>query len=432
MGQNPPVDDLAAWLFGAVSLWGAWFTWNAHRPSRRWHLLALSFFAAWFTGELALWHLAWQAVGVAVFVAAGALEHWPGWVGLVVTAASWVGLVRLAVEARQAAGVIDATLRDDLGLGNQPLERRIPLRQLLVPLYLRDRRVERVRNLRYGPAGRRNLCDVYRPAGGPDRPAPVLLQVHGGAWMVGSKDQQGLPLMLELAASGWVCVAANYRLSPRVRWPEHLVDLKRALAWIRTHIADFGGDPTRVHVTGGSAGGHLAAMLALTAGDPRFQPTFEEVDTSVRSCVPFYGVYDLTTLFEGTGRAARLAERFQRLLMGTSLAEAPERFRDASPITHVGPDAPPFFVIHGDADNLVPVAQARAFVAALRAAGAAPVCYAEIPGASHAFDVFHSVRTANAVHGVRLFLEWVEQMGAGGARAHPGAGIGYKEAGNDG
>jgi acetyl esterase/lipase len=406
------VEHPVSWLFLAVSLWGAWFTWNAFRPSRRWHLLWVSFFAAWFTGELALWHLAWQAVGAAAFVAAGALGHWAGWVGLAVTLVSWVGLVRLFLEARASAAVIDATLSTDLGLEDAPLERRVPLRQLVAPLYLRDRRVERVRNLAYGPAGRRNRLDVYRPTGGPDRPAPVLLQVHGGAWVVGSKEQQGLPLMLEMAASGWVCVAANYRLSPRARWPEHLVDLKRAVAWIRGHIAEFGGDPTRVHVTGGSAGGHLAAMLALTAGEPRFQPGFEDVDTRVVSCVPFYGVYDLTTLFDavrGGARLQRLGARFQRLFMGTSLAEAPEAFRDASPIAWVRPDAPPFFVVHGEADNLVPVAQARAFVAALRAVSAAPVCYAEIPGASHAFDVFHSVRTANAVHGVRLFLEHVDR-----------------------
>src|SRR3989442_2578192 len=101
------------------------------------------------------------------------------------------------------------------------------------------------------------------------------------------------PLMLPLAAEGWVCVAANYRLSPRAAFPEHLIDCKLALRWVREHIESFGGDPDFVVVTGGSAGGHLAALVALTANAPEYQPGFEDTDTSVTACVPFYGVYDL-------------------------------------------------------------------------------------------------------------------------------------------
>ena len=84
-----------------------------------------------------------------------------------------------------------------------------------------------------------------------------------------NKHEQALPLMNHLAARGWVCVAANYRLSPRATFPDHLIDLKRALAWIREHIAEFGGDPGFVAATGGSAGGHLSSLLSLTAGATR-------------------------------------------------------------------------------------------------------------------------------------------------------------------
>ena len=112
--------------------------------------------------------------------------------------------------------------------------------------------------------------------------------------MIGDKREQGLPLMFELARRGWVCVTINYRLSPKATWPDHIVDVKRAVGWVRQHISEYGGDPGFIAVTGGSAGGHLSSLLALTAGDPAFQPGFEDVDCSVDACVPMYGVYDMT------------------------------------------------------------------------------------------------------------------------------------------
>ena len=127
-----------------------------------------------------------------------------------------------------------------------------------------------------------------------------MVYIHGGAWVIGDKREQGKPMMYELVARGWVCVAINYRLSPKATWPDHIVDAKRAVAWVKEHIAEYGGDPAFVAVSGGSAGGHLCALLALSAGDPAFQPGFEEADTSVQACVPFYGVMDLTSSPEGS------------------------------------------------------------------------------------------------------------------------------------
>jgi acetyl esterase/lipase len=223
-----------------------------------------------------------------------------------------------------------------------------------------------------------------------------------------------------------VCVSINYRLSPKATWPEHLVDCKRALGWVRAHIAEYGGDPDLVCVTGGSAGAHLAAMVALTAGEARYQPGFEDVDTSVAACIPFYGVYDFLDLFgpDTGGPGQRASRLIVKWMMKTTPDTNHEAFEDASPIHHLSPTAPPFFVIHGSADNLVPVRQARTFVARLRAVSEEPVLYAEVPGASHAFDVFHSPRTENAVAAVGRFLGWiVDGRGALRPEVPPTAGL---------
>ena len=109
---------------------------------------------------------------------------------------------------------------------------------------------------------------------------PAILQIHGGGWVIGDKREQGIPLLGHLAANGWVGFNANYRLSPGATFPDHLVDCKRAMAWFREHADEHGGDPDFLCVTGGSAGGHLTALVALTANDPRYQPGFEDVDTT--------------------------------------------------------------------------------------------------------------------------------------------------------
>ena len=97
------------------------------------------------------------------------------------------------------------------------------------------------RNIPFAPHGRRGLLDIYTSEVTPAAGAPVLLQVHGGGWTIGNKDQQGLPLMQHLAAKGWVCVAINYRLAPRDPFPAHVIDVKKGIAWIREHIAEYGG-----------------------------------------------------------------------------------------------------------------------------------------------------------------------------------------------
>jgi acetyl esterase/lipase len=404
-----------SWAFLAVTLIGAWFTFNAYLPIRAGRLLSIpSFFAGWLTSELAAHHFAWQLAATGFFVWMGALSDWPGWAGLAITGVSWVALLALVPIARRAGAASEDALREALGpdyasriAAGAPQRTAAPqTRRLVLPFLLRDRTVEVARDIPYAQgAGRRQTLDVYRPRAGAER-APVLLQIHGGAWVLGHKRQQALPLMLHLAARGWVCVAANYRLAPRATFPDPLLDLKQALRWIRENVAAYGGDPAFVAVTGGSAGGHLSALLALTANDLEYQPGFEDVDTAVQACVPFYGVYDFTNRF---GNDHRLGLRLflERVVMKRPFATHRGDYERASPMSRVNADAPPFFVIHGSHDSLVPVAEAREFVRLLRATSKAPVAYAEIPTAQHAFEVFHSLRTQNVVEAVERFLAWV-------------------------
>jgi acetyl esterase/lipase len=184
-------------------------------------------------------------------------------------------------------------------------------------------------------------------------------------------------------------------------WPAHIIDVKRALAWVRDNIADYGGDPDFIAVTGGSAGGHLASLAALTANDERLQPGFEEADTTVQAAAPYYGVYDLTDVKKMHEMMLPFLERF---VMQARHADQPELFESASPISHVHRAAPPFFVLHGENDSVIPSVQAQAFCAALRDAGAPTVCYAELPNAHHAFDIFATVRSQLAADAVADFL----------------------------
>ncbi|HWE68607.1 MAG TPA: alpha/beta hydrolase [Acidimicrobiales bacterium] len=400
------------YIYLGVTVVGAIGVLLAYHPIRREPLTVLSFVAGWVVGELAVQNIVWQVAATAVFGIFGAFGNWAGWLGLGVAGASWVGLVGLAISGRRAASVVAAAL-DDVRSDAFPVptEKVAPTWgrwwRVTQAIPLKGRAVDATKNLDYwGDGQRRHRLDIYRSALTPPSGAPVMVYIHGGAWVMGEKREQGKPMLYELVARGWVCVAINYRLSPKATWPDHIVDAKRAVAWVKEHIADYGGDPAFVAVSGGSAGGHLCALLALTAGDPAFQPGFEQADATVDACVPFYGVMDMTVSDEGSGRyGTGLLELLEKRVMKAHQSDHPEVFQEASPTCRVRDDAPPFFVLHGQNDTLVPVDVARTFVASLRAVSRAPVAYAELPLAQHAFDVLASLRCQATTGGVAAFLE---------------------------
>jgi len=391
-------------------------------PSRKPALFAVGYFAlGWITSELTIGAFALQLVAATVLVAADGVGSTPGWIGLGLLLASWVGLVVVQRRKRAAGPAVESALVESLGPRYRdaiPRERRATLpedvdrREPLAnpfadPRVPRDPRVEVVRDVAYGDDPAQRL-DVYRHR---DRPtgAPVLVHVHGGAWTTGRKEVGGLPLFEHLAARGWVGVAATHRRSPRATFPDHLVDVKRALAWVQRDGPSFGADPGFVVLAGQSSGAHLAALATFSPNDPRYQPGFESVDTSVAGCIACYGNYDFCDRFGIRGRWADMSGFLRRYVMKVHRRDDPERWDDASPVARVVAEAPAFLAIHGTHDSLLWVEEARRFVDVLRSTSHGSVTYAEIPGAQHAFDVLPTLRSLLVVHGE---VRWLEHLRA--------------------
>jgi len=341
----------------------------AHTTQSYW-----GFWVTFLINELPLFALYALAGDSILAFVQGDLASPGGLVAFAVAVLTAAGLAVLVRRALPTGAVLRRAFADDAGIDLRPA-RRPWAHILLAPFAVWRHDVARVGNLAYGDAGKRNLLDVYhrrdRPTGG-----PVLVYFHGGGFRTGHKRREGRGLLYQLAAKGWVCVSANYRLAPAHHFPDAHVDAKRVIAWVRSHAADHGGDPRTVIVSGSSAGAHLASMIALTPNDPAFQPGFEAADTSVAAAIGFYGYY---------GR------------IGGPGSSPLDRLRDA----------PPFLFVHGDKDSSTLVEDTRELVTRLREVSTQPVVYAELPGAQHAFDLFYSLRNSQIIEAVAALGAWL-------------------------
>lgn len=365
----------------------------------------VTFGVALFTIELAPHWLALLAV---VFV--GALFSSASALLLLVLALCALPLLWALLHSSRVEAAVEKALQDGLGkeyqsgLAAVAVGDRAPLWQRAVnPVGFAEPGVEVLRNVAYAAHGTRTQLDIYRPTQRPPGGCPVLLQIHGGAWMFGSKNEQGLPLMNYLASQGWICFAINYRLAPSVPFPTQIEDCKRALQWIRRHGGEYGANPEFVAVSGGSAGGHLAALTAMTGTTDLFSDG--SGDTSVQAMVPFYGLYDLVPRGETPNDELVISLLNQRLFHQTP-EQNPELWESACPVNYLAQPQPPAMVIHGTLDSLVPVNTARDFVAQLSASSTNPVVYLELPATEHSFDVPNSWRSQTVARGVHRFLEW--------------------------
>ena len=390
---------------------------NALRPIRHLSLALPSWVAAWMTVELAPFIVAFDIAAAAVLVGLGALDHPTGLIGLGgLLVAVAVAIPRILAARRTVLDIGNVTEELDAGEPDSPY----PRIEIAFPFLVRRRRgVRVVRGVRYS---RRQKLDVYMPDTPAERPRPAIVQVHGGAWVIGSRHEQGVPLLSHLAANGWVGFNVDYRLSPRATWPAHIVDVKRAIAFVREHAEEYGVDPSFVAITGGSAGGHLSALAALTQNDPAFQPGFEEADTSLAAAAPFYGVYDL--LDEDGIHLKAVHQVLERLVFKAKREEDPERFIEASPLHRVHAGAPPMFVIAGEHDTLIDVEETRRFVGRLREVSQELVVYAEMKGGQHAFDLVASWRSVPVIEAVERFLATVRRRRSEASPREVGAALG--------
>ena len=413
-------------LLGVLHVGVALF--GLRRPARIAYFL---FLGGIVTSELAWFNIIWSGLVAYGLIALGALETTAGVLGLGLLVLVWLGLLFAQVRQSRSRRVLARALDAAIGRGGSGTTRsRVDPIALLRPWRPPERGVTRIDGLRYGDDPRQYF-EVLRPSGlTPSGPTPsgttatttklpVLLHLHGGSWAGGRPERQSLPLRWHFAARGWLTVAPGYRVSPAATFPDQLLDAKRALAWVREHADELGADPGLVVVSGGSAGGHLASLLALTANDPSYQPRFEDDDTSVAGCVAMYGVFDFLDRNHDHPKSTRPGF-LANVVMKSDRDVEHAAWDAASPIAHVRPDAPPFFVIHGDFDSLVWREEADSFVRALTATSEAPVSYAVLPGAQHAFDALVTVRSQHVVHAVHRFAEWLRVESQSGAAATRG------------
>jgi len=412
------------WVFLAFAVVCALVVLNAYWPPRRQPLGVASLVVGLFVDEVPV-HAAVVVLAGTVALGSDVAVHsavW--WVALVLGLAAVVGWIGLARVAHRAGGLVDQAL--DSATGGPIVADGVDLApvwlvgwRLVVAIPFRFRSIRRIKNIDYAGDGiYRHRLDVLVRRDDPPTAGPVFVYLHGGAWVIGDKREQGIPLLHELAARGWVCVVINYRLSPKATWPDQIVDCKRAVAWVRGHIDEYGGDPSFVAVSGGSAGGHLAALVGLTAGYAEWQPGFEDADTSVDACLPYYGVHDVTGDSEASGAYGRRFFTFlERMVVKVTYEEAPDVYVSASPERRITAAAAPMFVVQGSNDTLVPPQVGRRFAERLREYSDSPVAYVELPRAQHAFDVLASIRSRHTSLGAVRFLEGIRSRVARGTPA---------------
>ena len=257
------------------------------------------------------------------------------------------------------------------------------------------------RDLIYGSVDGAELhLDLYLPD---TRPAPVCLWLHGGGWARGSRTVRAEERLVPVARAGVAVAAVQYRLSGEAAFPAQLDDARSAVRWLRRNAGDLGLDAARVGAWGASAGGHLAALLALCPDDR----DADLGDSSVQAAVCWFPITDLTLrdtdVPEGppppflTGPPPSPSNE-ARLLGVENVRQAREAARAASPVTHVHPGAPPFLLVHGDRDGLVPSAHSRALHRLLRAHGIESQMLL-LADANHEDPAFDSAPVLGAVAG---------------------------------
>jgi len=399
-----------------------------------------------------LWANAW-APFLAFSGAAGALLGWVGnqyWMIL-------VGLLGAALEIRHT--ILVTRQHDHFAqVFGDDWESRIPpdLKGRFWPKRYRLIQpagpvVPGQRDVNLGKSGQTDeplLCDIWQPPAGVPRTGLAVIYLHGGAWQAFDKDFLTQPLFRRLASQGHVIMDVAYSLAPAADLNRMLGDVKQAIVWLKTHAREYAIDPDRIILMGVSGGGHLALLAAYAPDHPAFQAVFPQSDMKVRAVISLFGVTDLSVFFREYGQSTRkqpefsaqitddlLPRIFDRTLLdrmmtssrafpayrygnmpggalllvnllGGTLKEIPDAYRQASPIAHVGQHCPPTLQIFDENDFIIDASHGRKLHKALCDAGAASI-YIEFPETVHGFDQYFGVsrRVAPAAQSATYELE---------------------------
>jgi acetyl esterase/lipase len=236
--------------------------------------------------------------------------------------------------------------------------------------------------------------DIYYPEKAAEKPQPLLIWIHGGGWMGGSKSE--MPYMNQLTR-GYVVASIEYRFSQKALFPAQIQDCQAAIRWLRANAKKYNIDPDHVAVGGASAGGHLAALVGTSGGKKAFPAIGENKDQSdrVQAVCDVFGPTDFCTVVKQAEEDKNVKNIFKfsegsdpyTKLIGVKLGDDKQKCEAVSPVHYVSKDSPPFLILHGDHDTLVPYAQSMELTDLLTKAGV-PVTLQKLPGAGHGGPVF--------------------------------------------
>ncbi len=242
------------------------------------------------------------------------------------------------------------------------------------------------RNIPYVEKGHRNqVLDLFLPEQPSDKPLPLLIWIHGGAWMGGS---QANPPVLYLVSKGFAVASIQYRFSSDAVWPAQAHDCKAAVRFLRANAAKYKFDPDHFGVGGDSAGGHLAAFVGASGDAKEMEGDLgnRDVSSRVQAVVDWFGPTDLALMAQQAGPRSMIQHDAptapESLLLGGTVQAKRDLARTANPLTYVNKNAPPFLIMHGDNDQLVPLAQSAILAKALIDAGV-EVTMKTVHGAGH-------------------------------------------------
>ena len=252
--------------------------------------------------------------------------------------------------------------------------------------------VEVVRDVEFGKGGERALkLDIVRPKNLPKTPTPVVVFIHGGGWRRGNKTA-GIVRLIPLAQRGYFGATIDYRLSDEAIFPAQIEDCKCAIRFLRAKAKEYKLDAKHIGVWGTSAGGHLVALLGTSGGakDLEGKGGWEKESSRVQAVVDCFGPTDFLKLIEDAKKSGRSVEQLKRIgaaspinqLLGGPFWEKEDACRRASPVTYVTKDDPPFLILHGDQDPLVPLSQSEVLNDDLKKAGVKTTLHV-VKGAGH-------------------------------------------------